>query len=502
MSHAAFLAAVRADPDDDTTRLVFADWYEENGQPERAEFIRLACRLTRLPLAAAEYPDVQRRCLDLYVEHYERWVGEWPAELEWSFDRGLVTGVCGPLAAVAECWKGLFERHPIHRVRISDDVSASVTRAATELAWLPQVDDLRVYWSEPTHQLFDAFDPSLLRFRRLWIDGDPGPRQVRKLFDGPTRERIESFRYINCRYITDANRDRRAAHRAAFHDMLLRLNAAPLRELGVLISGTPFGPDDLRNILTRDFARRLEYLEVSAAEPTKAFGELLARTDRLPNLRRLALGIDRSNRLHELDAILANPHLPGLTRLATEWSTVSDRVIAESAFLPRASELQLWRPIADRAAQPAVPLADTPAVPEALDVNLDWDHRRSVGAWVSAPWASSVRHLRLRGVMECVLSFATTLAASRGFPNLRRLSLVLESTAAPAEVPKFVAAVRASAWLRDAQVTCHSNAFGDHAAGPAGTVPAMAPENPGDLAWYACPQVVGRYRAFHVLPAE
>lgn len=37
---AAFLRAIAANPDDDTPRLVFADWLEEHGEPERAEFVR------------------------------------------------------------------------------------------------------------------------------------------------------------------------------------------------------------------------------------------------------------------------------------------------------------------------------------------------------------------------------------------------------------------------------------------------------------------------------
>jgi uncharacterized protein (TIGR02996 family) len=33
--------------DDDTPRLVYADWLEEHGQPAKAEFLRLECRLAR-----------------------------------------------------------------------------------------------------------------------------------------------------------------------------------------------------------------------------------------------------------------------------------------------------------------------------------------------------------------------------------------------------------------------------------------------------------------------
>src|SRR5262245_10028348 len=41
----ALLRAVCENPDDDTPRLVFADWLQENGEEDRAEFIRLQIRL-------------------------------------------------------------------------------------------------------------------------------------------------------------------------------------------------------------------------------------------------------------------------------------------------------------------------------------------------------------------------------------------------------------------------------------------------------------------------
>lgn len=46
--HEAFLRAIFDAPDDDTPRLVYADFLEENGQPDRAEFIRVQCELDRL----------------------------------------------------------------------------------------------------------------------------------------------------------------------------------------------------------------------------------------------------------------------------------------------------------------------------------------------------------------------------------------------------------------------------------------------------------------------
>lgn len=41
------LAAILANPDDDTVRLVFADWLEESGEADRAEFIRVQVELDK-----------------------------------------------------------------------------------------------------------------------------------------------------------------------------------------------------------------------------------------------------------------------------------------------------------------------------------------------------------------------------------------------------------------------------------------------------------------------
>lgn len=43
----ALLRAIREHPDDDTPRLIYADWLDEHGQPGRAEFIRVQCELSR-----------------------------------------------------------------------------------------------------------------------------------------------------------------------------------------------------------------------------------------------------------------------------------------------------------------------------------------------------------------------------------------------------------------------------------------------------------------------
>lgn len=53
---AAFEAAIRVSPADDTPRIVYADWLEEHGDPGRAEFIRLQCEVAVMETG----PDARR----------------------------------------------------------------------------------------------------------------------------------------------------------------------------------------------------------------------------------------------------------------------------------------------------------------------------------------------------------------------------------------------------------------------------------------------------------
>jgi uncharacterized protein (TIGR02996 family) len=57
----ALYRAIVARPEDDTPRLVYADWLEENGHEEEAEFIRLDCRLEASTPDLPEYAELMER---------------------------------------------------------------------------------------------------------------------------------------------------------------------------------------------------------------------------------------------------------------------------------------------------------------------------------------------------------------------------------------------------------------------------------------------------------
>jgi uncharacterized protein (TIGR02996 family) len=54
----ALYRAILAHPDDDTPRLVYADWLQENDRSEEAEFIRIGCQLESLPPDHHDYVEL------------------------------------------------------------------------------------------------------------------------------------------------------------------------------------------------------------------------------------------------------------------------------------------------------------------------------------------------------------------------------------------------------------------------------------------------------------
>ena len=91
-----FLDDIVANIDDDTPRLVYADWLEENGQDERAEFIRVQVERARLPAWDAAQVRLRLREQELLKQHGEEWLAEMPAVegAKWEgFRRGIVAEV-------------------------------------------------------------------------------------------------------------------------------------------------------------------------------------------------------------------------------------------------------------------------------------------------------------------------------------------------------------------------------------------------------------------------
>jgi uncharacterized protein (TIGR02996 family) len=90
------LAAIDAGPFDDAPRLAHADWLENNGDTDRAEYIRLQLSLTALPSTGPRDPRANRASA-LLRANLKRWLGERPQkDVLWKFVRGYPEEVAFP----------------------------------------------------------------------------------------------------------------------------------------------------------------------------------------------------------------------------------------------------------------------------------------------------------------------------------------------------------------------------------------------------------------------
>ena len=81
----ALLSAIAANLDDDLPRLAYADWLDEHGQADRAEFIRLECEQARIhddPVVGPNEWDnprfwkINQRASELYERHKKEWFAD------------------------------------------------------------------------------------------------------------------------------------------------------------------------------------------------------------------------------------------------------------------------------------------------------------------------------------------------------------------------------------------------------------------------------------------
>lgn len=110
----AFLDDIIQNPGDDTPRLILADWLSENGQEDRAEFIRMM-----LP-----HPGLHYCC---GPRNPGWWEARWSDSIVtlhacekdqsgWKWNRGFVSHITCPLAAWREHGPAIMRQHPVEVV--------------------------------------------------------------------------------------------------------------------------------------------------------------------------------------------------------------------------------------------------------------------------------------------------------------------------------------------------------------------------------------------------
>ena len=216
--------AILANPDDDTVRLAYADWLDENGHPERAEFVRVQIELSRLVLPVTgedtRYNVLSARERELIGEHSRTWEKVFSADLPsnrqtwFAFRRGLVGFVMCTPKYFKECGQHLIDCAPFEVL--------SLRR--------PTARNLRECISHP----------SFTRFSELRFSADENLSLVlRPLVDSDLSHlrRLSLTTHVNYGYMDPpqgwANRSEEVIEQLAMVQSLALLDSLDLRSAGV-----------------------------------------------------------------------------------------------------------------------------------------------------------------------------------------------------------------------------------------------------------------------------
>jgi uncharacterized protein (TIGR02996 family) len=189
---AALVAAIVRDPDEDTPRLVAADFLDENGDAERAAFVRAQVALARLEASwaggspeADELRKKERAFLGPFSVYPHLWAAEECPELvrvvsgrsgaprtslhvegvdRLRWRRGFVEGVSCPAAEWLRHGVAVRARNPVRQVLLAD--CGQVTRD-TWYAGLAALCGLREVW------IGWSRERDLVPWLQHWLPGTP-----------------------------------------------------------------------------------------------------------------------------------------------------------------------------------------------------------------------------------------------------------------------------------------------------------------------------------------
>lgn len=189
MDREAFQRTIRENPHDDGPRLVHADWLEEQGECDKAEFVRIECERYRLSASGADErikSKLAKRADALRAAHPE-WFDDLPEipGIVWGpVERGFISTVrVSSAAAFLRHARKVFESSPITNVWF-DGLDEDGAAGLAESPWLAKLTLLKAHGSHigdvGLKRLVDS--PQIAGLRRLFITasgiGDAGARAI------------------------------------------------------------------------------------------------------------------------------------------------------------------------------------------------------------------------------------------------------------------------------------------------------------------------------------
>lgn len=368
---AALYAAILAHPDEDTPRLAFADWLEENGDAEYAALIRKQIELAKVP----EWNPLWVRTWEmdrgaLTGRGFDRFVPKLPGTLKLppltSFRRGFpwhiestdvepfLANVDGVLATIP--LQALTVRADRGRWREPIDLTALF--ASPHLARLKRLSFTLTRFTVQTVRQMQAC-PHLTGLTELGFDFasfDTGA--LRELVRPPLIERLVSLSFENSEDVWShlvggaiqaggPHRLRRLVvteSRSVRFDIAKVFKAPLLRGLTELeISGYERGEANVRALCESPTAAGLESLILNGAKPGVPGIKVLAGCAALSGLKRLRLGASGIGTV-AAKALAGSPHLAGLRVCDLTGNPLGDKgaiALAAAPFMANLIELEL-----------------------------------------------------------------------------------------------------------------------------------------------------------------
>jgi len=344
----ALMAAIRNNPDEDTPRLIYADWLDEHAttdaQRARAELIRAQCELARMSKQASESERAEQ--LSARVDELiEKFGSEWskgfphdanePTYFVGGFLRRLAT-------TAAECLKHpppAWHREPFTSLHLSGtvtDLKKLVTSGWLNGVWRLDVTLTRQMGGDTlATALANAECAASLRELRLWNERftDKG---LRALANG---------RFTELREISLMGQFTVAGLDAVFKaPACARLNDVTLGHRGPWQPGRSVRPgSELADLLAvapcAPYLQKLWLSDCGMGDPGLA---RLVTCGRFPKLDWLHLGHEEPG--SRFRRALAHPALPALRELLLGSCNISDTIVsalATSPLMARIEELDL-----------------------------------------------------------------------------------------------------------------------------------------------------------------
>jgi uncharacterized protein (TIGR02996 family) len=141
--HGAFLQAILEEPADDAVRLIYADWLDEQGDSDRAEFIRAQIELSHLAEDHPRRPPLEHVERRLLGRHRDTWLGPLQSlAYVWKFVRGFAEEATLDARSFLEQAATLFEATPCRLVRLLR--AGSLIEAVANCSYLRRLEALHL----------------------------------------------------------------------------------------------------------------------------------------------------------------------------------------------------------------------------------------------------------------------------------------------------------------------------------------------------------------------